>query len=205
MTEWLKKLVRNVYGLRNGNDNEMGDGALVVALDYGLTVTNGLPIIEKTVLAEAARIARERHGRLAWASANFLFPHSETIGDAMKYLFLKRKGMWGGDVIAPSGVTNSVTEAYAIRHEVERRGLRPGTVVVVLHWLHARSVCRIWKKAFPDARIVIRSMETPYWEGLNRVKMLQSENTWLFACLARHLALLLLGPDRIIGIREPVT
>ena len=71
-------------------------------------------------------------------------------------------------------------------------------------WLHARSVLKIGKHIFPEATVVIKSLNDEWNEPDHPSFLLRSKLRWFSVNLIRHLALMVLG-FKIVGlIKQPI-
>lgn len=194
---------RLLYGVPNVSQSEPPD--LIVPLGYGLTQAGQLPGVEIYVLAYAAFFIPNGETRVAWASSNYFFDGSAAFEDVLKHRYLLacvREGGLGTPVVG-SGATNSVTEAEAISLALQKEGVSaPKHILVVCDWAHARSARIIWRHFFPDARISTHSVEG-VWEPSHRGKFQRSNVAWFFACVARHVALRVLGVKWVGNFRQP--
>jgi hypothetical protein len=163
-----------------------------------------LPGVEKYVLAYTALFIPNEETRVAWASSGYFFPGSAAYEDALKHKYLIASVRHGlGTPIVGGGVTNSVTEAEAISFALQKTGTpRPRHILVVCDWAHARSARIIWEYFFPEARISTHSV-LGEWEPSHRGVWQRSNAVWFLGCVARHVALRLLGVKRVAAIRQP--
>lgn len=196
-----KGLIRSLYGLRNRKITKCD---LVVALGYGLTQQNRLPDAEIEVLLKAGKIAQEYDAILVWASSNYLFKGSDEIENTEKCAFLEAREFFPKQLIVAPPITNSVTEALEIRDHLECLKLDISSIVVVLHWAHARSARIIWKKVFPKKKIIIESVDGE-WDESHRADLQRSNLKWLGACILRHGALRILGMRWVAARKHPIT
>ncbi len=197
MARFLTRLVRRFYGLPQP---EIKQCDLIVPLGYGLTVHNTLPGAEINVLREAVHLAKRYEARVAWASSKYFFHGSKDEEDKRKLSLLAEYGIT--NPLIARGITNSVTEAREIRAAVLRRGIKPHTIVVVLNWPHARSARLIWKETFPDANILMYSVEGE-WNRYHRATLQRSNGLWLFACILRDLTLRIKGLEWVAQRQHP--
>ncbi len=191
-----------MYGVPNTSQSKPPD--LIVPLGYGLTKNDQLPEIEKQILAYAALFIPNEETKVAWSSSSYFFQGSAAYEDALKHKFLLayvRHGL--GTPVVGGGVTNSVTEAEAISLALQKEGVSaPKHILVVCDWAHARSVRIIWRHFFPEARISTHSVEG-VWEPSHRGKFQGSNAVWFLACVARHVALRVLGVKWVGNFRQP--
>ncbi|MES2215717.1 MAG: hypothetical protein V4481_00260 [Patescibacteria group bacterium] len=195
----LMRFARFLYGLKT---QSTGNYDVIVPLGYGLDVENNLPVAEQQVLTMAVSMAKSNQALLVWASSSYFFRGSEKHEDQLKEKFV-RDQKFAGEVVVSSGISNSVTEAREIKEALQRKGVKSGRFAVVLDWPHARSARKIWRKTFPGFSIDFVSIQG-VWNRSNRAYLQQSEFRWLAACILRHVALIVLGLDRVAKIQHPI-
>ena len=201
-TKWLYHLGKSLYSLK---DPEFSNCDLVVPLGYGLINQNELPDAAEKTLRKAVQIASKYRVRIAWASANYFWPECEEEENRLKMAKVNAGGLIALPIIA-EGVANTVTEAQGIRQAVTRAGFRlqSKTIVVVADWPHARSARKIWRKVFPEAIIIVVSIEGK-WDRPHPALFARSELRWLFINIVRHLGLMIFGMKFVGLIRHPIS
>ncbi|MDO8574372.1 MAG: hypothetical protein Q7R86_01990 [bacterium] len=201
-TEWIYRLGKSLYSLKNPQFSHCD---LVVPLGYGLFNRNELPSAAKKTLREAVQIALKYKVPIAWASANFFWPGGEEKENRLKVSEAKANGLIVMPIIT-KGITNSVTEAQSIRQAIIDAKIesQSKTIVVVADWPHARSARKIWRKVFPEAIIILVSINGKWNNKLNPIFFGRSELRWLFINIVRHLALIILGIKIVSLFRHPI-
>ena len=181
LADWLYRIIKFCYYLK---DQEFTQCDLVVPLGYALLPQKELPDAEEKILGEAARIALEYQTPIAWVSADYLWPGCDEEENRLKINELRSAGVTIAPIIG-EGVIDTVTEAQSIKKVVAEAGLQPRTIVVVTDWPHARRARRIWKKAFPESTIIMRSVEGK-WDKSHPNFSARSNMRWLLANIAYH-------------------
>lgn len=197
--KWWYRLARLIYGLE---DEQFSRCDIVVPLGYGLTKDGKLPDGAKKTFIMAAIVAAKFNSSLAWASSNYFWPGCKEQEDTEKSALLESLNFNLPRIIA-EGITNSVSEARKIKKALVREKVMAQIIVVVCDWLHARSAKLIWEKIFPDAEITFLSVEGK-WGKTHAAILQQSDFRWLITCILRHLALILLGVERVANFQHPV-
>jgi len=191
--------VKSLYGLK---DNAVSDCDLIVPLGYGLDKLEELPDPSIKTLKAVARIAILQGEVIAFASSNYFWAGSDEYENSLKIKYLLSLGVEKRVVVA-KGITNSVTEARNILNSVIKNNIPHRRILVVCDWMHARGARIIWKKIFPGSRILIVSVDGK-WDKHHVASLQQSSFRWLLACILRHVALILLGPNMVERIRHPL-
>lgn len=191
---WIYRLARSIYSLKN---SQFSSCDLVVPLGYGLLNRNTLPDAAQKTLKEAVRIATEHQVPLAWASANYFWLGCEEQEGRLKMAEANAVGLSTLPIVA-EGVTNSVTEARSIRRAISKTGLKfqCNVIVIVADWPHARSARKIWREVFPESVIAVVSIDAQ-WNESHPAIFARSEWRWLFINVVRHIALIILGAERV--------
>ena len=195
MLEWL-------YRLYSVKEKPIQRCDLVVALGYGLLEEGHLPDAAKKSIEKAVSIANRYNVRLAWASSNYFWPGSDETEDKLKWEQARVFGLSDPPIMA-GGVTNTVTEAQAIKEAVEDE-LKGKTVVVVADWIHSPSVVKVWKHVLPEMSIVL-SIVRGSWNEPHLAFFQRSELRWLLINIFRHLALMILGTRVVSLIHQPTS
>jgi hypothetical protein len=199
--KWLYSLAKLVYSLKVAKLSGCGDVDLVVPLGYGLLNTHKLPDAAKETIRQAIIISNRYQAPIAWANADYFWLGAEEEENRLK---LQEAHLWGltSRPIIAHGVANTVTEAQSIRRAVIEDGHRFKKIVVVADWPHARSVRKIWRKVFPESKILVISIEGK-WDKTHPAFFLRSELRWLFINLVRHVGLMIFGMKFVSLMRHP--
>lgn len=160
----------------------------MIPLGHGLLSQKQLPDAEKKILQEAARIVLEYQAPVAWANADYFWSGCEKEENELKIKELKSAGVTIAPIIG-EGVVDTVTESRSIRKAVIKAGLQSKIIVVVTDWPHTRRARRIFKKAFPESTIIMRSIEGEWNEGHSNF-LARSNMRWLLANIFYHILLI---------------
>ncbi|MFH1575806.1 MAG: hypothetical protein ABIB55_02595 [Candidatus Nealsonbacteria bacterium] len=195
MAKAIWRLVKSFYSIKNP---ELSRIDLVVPLGYALLNGGELPDAAEKTLQEAVRIAIKYQAPIAFASTSYFGSARQGTESQLRASRIRAAG-FAGKVMIGKGAINSVTEAQGIRQAVIKVGIIRGKrIVIVADWPHARSVRRIWRQVFPDANIVMVSVEGR-WNEAHPCFFQRSESRWLFVNIVRHLGLIVLG-TKIVGL-----
>ena len=203
-TAWIYRLGKSLYSLKNLPFSRCD---LVVPLGYGLLNRSDLPDAAEKTLREAVQIAYKYQVPITWANTNYFWPGCEEEENQLKIQEVNTlKWKLTTKPIIAKGVTNTVTEAQSIRQAVVEAGveLQSKIIVVVADWPHARSARKIWRKVFPEAIVVVMSIEGK-WDRSHPAFFARSELRWLFINVVRHLGLMIFGMKFVSLIRHPTS
>ncbi|MCH7759246.1 hypothetical protein IID20_02735 [Patescibacteria group bacterium] len=203
ISKWLYRLTRPIYGLKK---QEFSKCDFVVPLSYGLINEKKLPKISKKLLQEAAETALKYHAQIAWSSVDYFWDGDTEQENALKLEQIRNTGFMDNPIITEKGCNNTITEMQNVRQAIINNNgtLENKTIVFVADWLHARSVLKIGKHIFPEATVVIKSLNDEWNEPDHPSFLLRSKLRWFSVNLIRHLALMVLG-FKIVGlIKQPI-
>jgi len=173
----------------------------VVVPGYGLLKYTTLPDAEKTVLREAARIARDFGSPVIWANAGYLYPGCGNDENNLKLKEAASLGLVSKLIVVQEEITNTVTEALSIRDTL-KADCKAKTIVVVAERAHSPSVRWIYKRVFPEAKIALVVVDAN-WNEQNIVLLASGNWRWLFINVVRHFALIVLGLNIVGRMKHP--
>ncbi|MBI4709165.1 MAG: hypothetical protein HY764_03120 [Candidatus Portnoybacteria bacterium] len=202
MAKWWYRLARKLYGVP---DSEILKCDVVVPLGYGLNRRHELPAASIDTLLQAMIIANNLNATIVWASANYFWPGCDKEEDKEKDYFLQ-EWKFTGKRIMTGGVTNSVTEAEAIRRAINKADIQSQYIALVCDWPQTRSARLIYRKVFPESEILIWNVNTDWDEECNEmvIFLTRSNARWLFANILRHLMLRLMPFKWVAKIKQPL-
>lgn len=170
---------------------------VVVAICYGV-LPDRLADGTEATLEEAIWLAR-RFGdaKIAFGNATICFPGSEDVERREKMRLIERRDI-SAERIIDMPIVNSVTEATRLRDVFEKLGLEPREITIVAAEAHSRSVMYIFRRVFPGVRLSLVHVpfETEYQPD-HTVTLQTRPWLWIAANIARHLALVTLGLERV--------
>lgn len=180
---------------------------IIVPISY-TTLRGGLTMATHSNWVTALDILKARtEAAVVYSNCKYPFTDADLEEERLRrktleedYPGFKNPALKFGNAIikATYSMNNSVKECEAIKDEMERRGLKCDTIVVVTGVGHARDAKKIWQHYFPKSRIeVYAATDFNYeWQPDHYVKVQRGPWLWLFANIARHLLLCTIGVER---------
>jgi hypothetical protein len=174
--------------LRPG-DIKIGGDDVVVPISYTTRVEE-LTNCTKENLKVAVSFSRLYLIKLAFSSCSYVFPGSEIVENTYKKQFCLDNGI---NPIIARPMVNTVDEAFQIKDELDRRGIKPKNIILVTGELHSWSAHYVWKRVFPESRIFVKC-NSCYKEVQEDHPVLASRTLarWTISNLLREAALMFL-------------
>lgn len=175
-----------------GDENPTRDVAnidLIVPISYG-TKKDGLVNATRKTLEEAISYKKLfSKAVLVFGNCAYTFAGAEIREKELKESILRENAI--EEYISASGINNTVEEAELIKKTLP---FSPSRILLVTGEMHARSARFVWRRVFPNAKIIVRCIKHTYeYQKDQPIKVVRSGYKWFFANLARHLLLTFFG------------
>jgi len=128
--------------------------------------------------------------RIAFSSCSYPFNGAEHVEDELRTDICQNAGI---KPIIAEPMVNTVDEAMNIREALNSKGINPKCILIVTGELHSPSARYIWKKLFPDAKILISCI--PHHMEIQPNHLVLDQRTmlkWVVSNIKREIALRLL-------------
>jgi|GEM_PF-2173054 len=167
---------------------------VIIPISYCAT-PQGLTRATRENFLHAIRYARLfPRATIAFCNAEYVFEGASHIESLEKRQILKEASIPDELIMEATPITNSVEEAYAIRARLTQTNLLPRHILLITGAMHAPSARLIWRKVFPEAKIVIRCISYRYETQPDHPIIVQrSSMRWFATNIIRHGMLLMLG------------
>jgi len=177
------------------------DPDVIIAICYGV-LPNQLADGTLATLEKAIMLAGEfPRSVIAFGNAAICFPGSEHVEHREKIEILAQSGFPFQRVVEAFAIYNTVTEARAIKKELESAKVPTREITIIAGEAHSRSVMYIYRKVFPDTKLSLVHVPFKKEHQPNHTVTLQTGPwLWIAANIARQLALWVLGLERVGAI-----
>lgn len=188
----LSTFVRYWKSENKSQDILRSDVDLIVPISY-TTLRDGLTEATKRNMEIAISEKIERSSssiRLAFSSCSYPFKGAEIVEDKLRSEMCRQVVIYP---ILARPMVNTVDEAFNVRDALNERGLKPKCILIITGELHSRSARYVWKKLFPEARILIRCIPYSLEIQPDHIVLDQRQmGKWVLSNVKREIALRLL-------------
>lgn len=195
---WIRKIFVEIW--RVSNDKIIEPNYILIH-SYGLRSPKELPDVEKKVMEEAGKFALLfPKAKIFMAGSSYFWPGCIVQENNLKMAILKGFGISKERIIFLGGVKNTLEEIKKVRGTV---GQDKPVILSIVDEIHARSMRSMFKKIFPEAKIIIRSVAGNWDDPESPLVYGRSNWLWLMANVIRHAGYFLIG-ERIASFQHPL-